>query len=774
MNQLFKRVLSFETLIARATAMDESQDAGTCCLGQTLKKALEQTPIFSRPIPDPGILVEHQEIVRRLMSLVFPPVFSDSEMVAAFIPFSDQAIYASPWFRENFLDPKLKVRQGLDIDAEFLAKARRISAYLFVLETFYGIVKKLDFPIVLKLPDRTTSFERYYSLHTDFSFVRVKALSPPEPLTPEQKSIVLHHLDQPEKLMEMIPPSNFEFQGFTILRTIDVTVPEIMSALERDLIDEQALISKQGFLKIQERLRTLFQCKDLIASISALQGDRVLLLNSGSDMLNHCIFKDSSHVPITAFKDTPWEKAALGHRIVLVPDILDLPRFNEKKESLFPEFVRSLMVVPMLFEGECIGTFSLGSPQPGEMSSLDTLRASLLQPLFAMAIKKALNDLHHQVQRIIKENCTAIHPSVEWRFHKAAVNHLTALQKGQETDFESIVFKEVYSLFGTSDIRGSTRARNRAVQEDLSAQLTLALEIIESAEDSSALFILQELRQHIHRFMASVAEGPDTGAEINIIGFLQQELEPLFPHLNSMGTAIREAVTRYTEALDPDTKCIYDSRKDFEQSVTRLNRSLAEFLQKEEASIQSLIPHYFEMHRTDGIDYLIYAGQALMETGSFNRIFLKNLRLWQIRLAAGIARLSHHMAATLKTPLETAHLVLIQDTPLSIRFRYDEKRFDVDGAYDTRQEIIKSRLDKAIVKGTGERVTQPGKIAIVYSRHSEAAEIHRHIRFLVSTGHLVNALEEIELEGLLDVQGLKAIRVAVNLESDLSDISPGR
>jgi hypothetical protein len=40
----------------------------------------------------------------------------------------------------------------------------------------------------------------------------------------------------------------------------------------------------------------------------------------------------------------------------------------------------------------------------------------------------------------------------------------------------------------------------------------------------------------------------------------------------------------------------------------------------------------------------------------------------------------------------------------------------VDGAYDIRYEIVKKRIDKALIKGTNERATQPGKIVIVYSQ----------------------------------------------------------
>ena len=89
----------------------------------------------------------------------------------------------------------------------------------------------------------------------------------------------------------------------------------------------------------------------------------------------------------------------------------------------------------------------------------------------------------------------------------------------------------------------------------------------------------------------------------------------------------------------------------------------------------------------------------------------------------------------------------------------------MDGAYDVRQEIIKSRLDKAAVKGKKERLTQPGKIAIVYSHAEEAQEMRRHIEFLRSGGYLIGEPENLELENLPGVHGLRSLRVGVNLDS---------
>jgi hypothetical protein len=144
-------------------------------------------------------------------------------------------------------------------------------------------------------------------------------------------------------------------------------------------------------------------------------------------------------------------------------------------------------------------------------------------------------------------------------------------------------------------------------------------------------------------------------------------------------------------------------------------------------------------------------------------VHVHNLRLWQLLVTCGLTRQAEQVKGDLPVPLEMAHLILVQHTPLAIRFRFDEKRFDIDGAYNMRYEIVKKRIDKALIKGTNERLTQPGHIAIVYSQPQEALEYRGYIEYLQAAGYLTPSLEDVELEELPGAQGLQALRVAVAL-----------
>jgi hypothetical protein len=74
---------------------------------------------------------------------------------------------------------------------------------------------------------------------------------------------------------------------------------------------------------------------------------------------------------------------------------------------------------------------------------------------------------------------------------------------------------------------------------------------------------------------------------------------------------------------------------------------------------------------------------------------------------------------------------------------------------------MKKRIDKAVILNTHERLTQPGKIALVYSNQKEAQEYEAYIEFLQSKNLLYKKTEYLELEEMQGIKGLKALRVEV-------------
>ena len=466
------------------------------------------------------------------------------------------------------------------------------------------------------------------------------------------------------------------------------------------------------------------------------------------------------------------EKVLTQGELLIVEDFNTYPHRSAIEDQILAKGVRNMVIAPLYYQDELIGILELGSPHPGDLHHLNTMKLRDVLPLFSMAINRSTEELNTRIQAVIKEQCTAIHPSVEWRFRQAAGHWLQCRKDGLITDMEPIVFEDFYPLYGVSDIRGSSRLRSAAIQADLMEHLCLARDILQFGYGCKPLPILDELAYHVSRLMSQLESGLGSGDELSIIDFLHREIEPLFDHLRGFECDVEEKIQAYQAAIDPNIGTVYRRRKEFEDSVTYMNETLSTYLDAEQEQAQAMFPHYFEKHKTDGIEYGIYIGASLVEDGQFDSLYLHNLRLWQLIIMCGLARKSEAIKANLKVPLEMAHLILLQDLPLSVRFRLDEKRFDIDGAYNMRYEIVKKRIDKALIKGSSERLTQPGKIAIVYSQAKEAQEYREYISYLQSSGYLTSEVEELELEDLDGAQGLKALRVTVEMQEETPSKPP--
>ncbi|MNL44077.1 hypothetical protein D3C87_1666240 [compost metagenome] len=157
----------------------------------------------------------------------------------------------------------------------------------------------------------------------------------------------------------------------------------------------------------------------------------------------------------------------------------------------------------------------------------------------------------------------------------------------------------------------------------------------------------------------------------------------------------------------------------------------------------------------------MYLGQSIAPGIAFPQNILQDFRLRQLRVLAEIARTTNNLGPYFSTPLETTQLIFVYEKHIDISFRIDEQRFDVEGSYNIRYQMVKKRIDKALIKDRNERLTQPGKIAIVYFNSTEAKEYVGYIKKLQAKRLLNDDLEYLELEELQGVEGLKALRIGV-------------
>ena len=742
-------------------------------IGRVVEQHLRSAPEMLRPIQDPDAFARHRELIEALFSVVFPPVFWNHEYGAVLEPFHLRSYYETPAFRRAFLNADQTLRARIGVDTDMVARIRLLLAYRLILQRVHGLDLHVEAPLIFTTSDPDTGLDRHFKMHFDWRFVDVEPVGPVAPFSDEARQLLPSLAMDPEALGVLLPFHSYRFSGFTVLTGIEVTDQEVLSSLKRDLIDKESIVSNARFGGLEDKLRTLFRRPKLQLSLSAIEGDRVLMLNSGARLASACIFADSVHHRLSDFGGSLYERASLLGQPIIVEDLAAYPERSWVEDAKLEHGTRSIIAAPLHYQDALIGTLSLISPEPGDFTAAHLPKLGEVLPLFSMAVKRSTDELNTRIQAFIKEKCTAIHPVVEWRFRKAV---LDGLERQDPTvtpgEMGEIVFENVYPLYALSDVRGSSTQRAWAIQADLLAQLALARDVLAEAYARRPLPILDHLARRIDAQTAEVEVTLRAGDEATLLAFLRKDIEPLFDHLQSYGAKVRDRIEAYRGALDPRLGMVYRRRQAFEASLTRLNEAISSYIDLEEQAAQAMFPHYFEKQKTDGVDFSLYVGATLLEDGGFDPLYLKNLRLWQLMVACGIAMRAERLKDQLPIPLETTSLVLVQNAPLSIRFRFDEKRFDVDGAYNVRYEIIKKRIDKAIIRNSQERLTQPGKIAIVYSHSAEAAEYRHYIEYLQRLGHLTREVEELELAELQGADGLRALRVTVDLTHPEHD-TPG-
>ena len=769
----FKCVLSLAPLVAFWDQILSEGDSVKAAVARTIREELKNAPEMLEPIEDLSILDKHREMLDMLMSIVFPPAFWDRDFSAAFVPFHFKRVYATPAYKRLLTLDGQDLGDLANIDTEQWAWGKLLKAYLHILRTFYDIDLAFEYPLIITVRDPDTGLDRHLNITMDPKFVEVKKIGKLKPLSKSAKKRLFANVADPEVWMDLIPPENFEFHGLGVFRAVDVTDQEVLSSLKRDLIEKESIFSQEGFEHLQEKLRTFLRKPELQLGLAALQGEQVLILGPEHKLEKGCIFADSVHCKKSEYEGSIFAQAVEKGEPLVIEDLVNHPGRTALEEHMIQSGVRSIFVTPLHYKDKLLGTFDLKSPYPGELNVLNTMKVLEILPLFSMALNRGMAELNHRVQAIIKEKFTAIHPSVEWRFQRAALNYMES-QDETPSGLEPIVFPNVFPLYGASDVRGSSENRNAAIQSDLIDHLKITKEIIQLANRHRTLPILDALSYRIDKNIREIETGLSSGDEVAKLDFIRHVVEPVFDHIQGFNQKVRGKIEAYRAALDTNMGALYRKRKDFEESITLINETITSYLDKEEETAQGFFPHYFEKLKTDGVDHTIYIGASMIEDGEFDLLYLRNLRLWQLMVMCGVVWRTGQLKGTLKVPLETTHLILVQNTPLSIRFRPDERRFDVDGAYDIRHEIIKKRIDKAMIKGGSERLTQPEKIAIVYSHRREALEYREYIDYLQASGYFKDEIENLELQDLQGVHGLKALRVAVDTQASLMEenVSP--
>ncbi|TVZ55998.1 hypothetical protein OD91_1276 [Lutibacter sp. Hel_I_33_5] len=728
-------------------------------------RELKKYPELFEGFSDHTLLEKYKTQIDLLLEPLFPEALLENEIKAATIPFSFTSFKFTTRF-ENILN---NAGENYDFSVRnFEDDSMYIMACTFILGYVYGYQVDLKRPFYFDIPNTISGLTKHYraAFNADFSEVIPTEKAPK--ITKEDYLELLDNFDNIEVWRKKFPPNSYIFKGFGIINLFDVTADETISSIRTNLLkSDDDLIEK-----LEKNLQEFYNIKDLMLGYSVFDTtnnlEKVHIKRSKS-----LLFKDRLEFSCsTDFCHHTSKKIFKEQETVAISNVEkygELTNQNSLYKTLIKRGIQSIILIPIKSSnGNDLAMLEIASPRPYELNSINQNKLKDIIPAFEAAVERAAEEHKNSIEATIQENYTSLHETVMWRFEEAAEKYHRDVQTNpQDIKLEQIIFNDVFPLFGQCDIKGSSIARNNAIKDDLTTQLTLAINVLNEACKTEKLPIYDELVFRVSEYLKEVKEGLKAGDEIGIIDFLKKDIYPVFTHIKDINKKLSNQVNLYMNSLDNKLQVVYKKRKDYENSVTLLNDKLAKFIDRKQEEAQAMFPHYFERYKTDGVEYNMYIGQSLVKNKTFDNLYLYNLRLWQLQVMYEMENLAFNAKKVMNHPLEVASLILVHSNSLAIKFRMDEKKFDVDGAYNIRYEIIKKRIDKAHINGTSDRLTVPGKIAIVYSQDKDAKEYLKYIKFLQSK-KLFGKVEKLELEDLQGVSGLKALRVEVLYQENYS------
>lgn len=761
--------VGFNKLLEHYENLAQNDDEFLSAKAKRVLKFAEPYPELRNGFSDTQTLIDREKEISIILQDSFAPILSRNEIKTASVPFHDLIFNSS----ERFKNIIATAGDGFDLNIKNMHDDDRyIIACTIILNFCYGYDLNFKRPFYYQIPD-ANGILRYYKILYNADFCEIIPTEKAKKITQEDYDTLLDNFENLDLWKEKFPPDSYIFKGFVISNIFDVTEDQSISNIKSSLIGEDKRKDKDFMKDFHKIFASLLGIKNIKVGFSIYDEEEDTFERVyGVAMNSYLLGSLQSKSCADALCSWSYNRLLRENKYFSVSDV---NKYFEKSngalphiKSLFDQGIKSAIFAPIANDDGLMGILEIVSDKPQVLNSINANKLVDVMPFIVSAVERSKNEEENLIEAVIQQECTSIHSSVKWRFAKEAKNFIKDQLNGLEPNFKKIAFKNIYPLYGQIDIKGSSEARNVATQQDLTLQLKALKSIFNSVLELEPLPIHEQFIYQINEYLKDLETNFKVDSEQQISAFLKDDIEPALKHLNT-NKILKDKIQTYYSSIDNNLNVLYKHRKAYDDTIAKINVEMATLLDKKQVEAQAMYPHFFERYKTDGVEHNMYIGESITKENSFNQIYLYNLRLWQIQVMCEMENSYYQMKPDFPVALDVASMILVFSQPLSISFRMDEKQFDVDGTYNARYEIVKKRVDKAFIKGTKERVTQQGKISIVYSQKQDEQEYLRYIKFLQSKHYLDTDVEIVELQDLQAVTGLKAIRVSVLYHKNEND-----
>ncbi|MFD0940776.1 GAF domain-containing protein [Pedobacter boryungensis] len=759
--------LSFRPLIAYLKSRLKTEQTLKAEFYRFLLEKIEREEALQNDIKAED-LVKYKDTLELIFTILTPLMANEKDLFWALsTPVPDKIFFSTDSFHEFLSLHAEQKKQNKDVVDETSKEKQQLQfIYRMILDRFYNYTSIFKNEILYAYTNPETHLTTYYNINADTQFIDIKYEGELPELNFELLTIHIQEGNEIELLQKLIPLSKFKFDGFTVISLADVTLQHAIDGIRDALVNHT--YENEAYEHVIQALKTLVGDGHIEFGLLPF-----LMVNNKFVFDSH---QNSQSILLDSAKKYDLEEETFYS---LVNEYKDNPRpvfFNNLDSEKIEKFpfldvlqkngIHSYSFVPIFYNSQLAGIMEIYSLQPLEVNEKLLSRLHSALPLLGQLLQYRIEEFNTRMDSVLKDKFTALQPSVQWKFNQVVWDFIKNSKGKKKTqEIETVTFKGLYPLFGAIDIRNSTVERNYALKEDLKIQLDILSETLTNLRNIIPLDLIDKILYNCKDWIKKIDDFISSSEEALLNEFLELEVYPMLTHIEKGHPQAKEIVQNYFNSINSEKGVAFEHRRTLETSMQFINTAVSEYLEDAQQTLQNSYPCYFAKFRTDGVEYDIYIGQDIAPDVPFDLLYLKNIRLWQLTAMVEVARLTNGLVSQMPRALLTTQLIFIHSNPIDISFRNDERRFDVEGAYNIRYEVVKKRIDKVLVKGTEERLTQPGKISLVYFNAFEANEYLEYIKYLQEQEFLQDDLEMLELEELQGVSGLKALRVGVNYMS---------
>ncbi len=753
----FSTRLSMRLLVQEWMDLQDSDNPHLRGVAMQVGQYVDENPSLTDPYDDLGQFVsEHHEIVHLLFAGVFPLVIGETSYGYAAPPFATEPFFITLGLQDLLSDANVQL--DFETFTEFDKVPYVIRACFIILDKYYDISLDYGLPFLFSLNDRETNMDRFYKTTSTLDFLQVKAVGAAPEIPSDRLDFLLSHLNDADLWLETFSPDVFQFEGFFLATMNDVTEVETMSRLRKMLLTTESVLERESATKVADLTRVYLNLPKVEVGIFALDFPFDVSKASRYE-IHYPIIEGVVDYLLTTDEKNVYRTACVLNKIQVISDLKNVTQPDYLIGELISAGFRSLMVVPLWdHKKKIIGIMELASTRPYVFTHVIKLKIKEILPLYDVAIEENKNAVDNNIKSLMQEKFTAIHPSVQWRFWEAACDFLYGQNKGEDKIIDRITFEDVYPLHAQIDIKKSTLIRNEAAYTDVDKNLNLLYALISQLAVKDDDEQLELFSARISEEIENIKIEFNINRENEINHFITYEVHPLLNQHRIDHEDSTTLIDAYFDELDSEQNLIYTQRSKYDISLKKINSTIANYLDAQEKITQRVIPHYFEKSKTDGVDYTIYAGQSILKDVTFEDHHFRYLRKWQVQSMCDIYGRLEQLRKDLPLDMSLSYLILTRSHGLSIKFRTEEKHFDIDGSQHTHFEILKKNLDKSLVKETRERLTQGDKMSIVYLQESDKLLYSRYLEDLAAKGLIQPEIEDLEIEPVQGIDGLRALR----------------